>query len=53
MRQDGRLYRSNELWRETRLKSHGAPLLKTERLYSNFAEVRYEPGPGVVVHEEP
>lgn len=53
VRQNGRLYRSNELWRETRLKSHGAPLLKTERLFSNFAEVRYAPGPGVVVHEVP
>lgn len=53
VRQDGRLYRANELWRETHLKAHGAPLVKTEKLFSNFAEVRYQPGPGVVVHDAP
>ena len=54
VRQAGRTYRSNELWREVRKKDHGAPLVKTEKLYSNFAEVKYpldqsldSPPPGV------
>jgi len=41
VRQGGRNYRANELWREVRKKAHGAPLVKTEKLYSNFAEVKY------------
>jgi vancomycin resistance protein VanW len=42
VRQGPRLFRANEIWREVRRKTHGAPLLRTEKLYSNFAEVKYE-----------
>lgn len=34
-----------QLWREARGKTHGAPLLMTEKLYANFAEVKYQPDP--------
>lgn len=45
VRQGSRFFRANQLWRETRRKTHGAPLLMTEKLYSNFAEVKYQPAP--------
>jgi vancomycin resistance protein VanW len=51
VRQDGKLFRSNELWREVRRKTNDAPLVKTEKLFSNFAEVKYQPVPGTPIEE--
>jgi vancomycin resistance protein VanW len=48
-RRGERLYRANELWREVRAKGHDAAVLRRERLHETCAEVKYAPGPGVVV----
>ena len=53
VRKGGKLYRSNELWREVRRKTNDAPLVKTEKLYANFAEVKYQPDPGIPIHDAP
>jgi vancomycin resistance protein VanW len=51
VRRGDRLFRANELWREVRHKTNSAPLLKTEKLFSNFAEVKYQPAPGTPIQE--
>jgi vancomycin resistance protein VanW len=49
VRDGDRLFRTNELWREVRHKTNGAPLLRTEKLFSNYAEVKYRPAPGTPI----
>lgn len=51
VRRGDTLFRSNEIWREVRSKTNDARLVKTERLFSNFAEVKYAPPPGTPIHE--
>jgi vancomycin resistance protein VanW len=41
VRRGEKVFRENVLWREVRARDHGAPLLRTEYLFSNCAEVRY------------
>lgn len=53
VRRGDTLFRSNELWREVRTKTNDARVVKTERLFSNFAEVKYAPPPGTPIHDEP
>ena len=53
LRRGARLLRSNEIWREVRAKGCHSPALKNERLYSNLAEVKYTPGPGTIIEDQP
>lgn len=41
--QGGRSFRANEIWREVRRKTNDAPVVRLEKLFSNFAEVKYQP----------
>jgi vancomycin resistance protein VanW len=49
VRRGSKVYRMNQLWREERVRGHGAPLLGVCFLSSNCAEVKYELGPEVAV----
>lgn len=52
VKRESRLYRENELWREIITKGNPRTVLGTEFLHSNCAEVRYAPGPEVVIDDE-
>jgi vancomycin resistance protein VanW len=42
VREGGRVFRENEIWREVRSKGQESQVLKSERLYKNRVVVKYE-----------
>lgn len=42
VRDGGRVFRENEIWREVRSKGQESQVLKSERLYTNRVVVKYE-----------
>lgn len=44
LREGGRVFRGNEIWREVRSKGQGSEVLENERLYRNRVVVKYEAG---------
>lgn len=42
LREGGRVFRENEIWREVRSKGQGSEVLENERLYRNRVVVKYE-----------
>jgi vancomycin resistance protein VanW len=42
VRDGGRVFRENEIWREVRSKGQESQVLKSERLYKNRVVVKYE-----------
>jgi vancomycin resistance protein VanW len=44
LREGGRVFRENEIWREVKSKGQGSEVLENERLYRNRVVVKYEAG---------
>ena len=42
VRDGGRVFRENEIWREVRSEGQESQVLKSERLYKNRVVVKYE-----------
>lgn len=49
LREGGRVFRGNEIWREVRSKGQGSEVLGNERLYRNWVVVKYEVGESLLV----
>ncbi|WP_010455599.1 VanW family protein [Pseudomonas mandelii] len=49
LREGGRVFRGNEIWREVRSKAQGSEVLGNERLYRNWVVVKYEVGESLLV----
>lgn len=49
LREGGRVFRGNEIWREVRSKGQGSEVLENERLYRNWVVVKYEVGESLLV----
>jgi vancomycin resistance protein VanW len=49
LREGGRAFRGNEIWREVRSKGQGSEVLENERLYRNWVVVKYEVGESLLV----
>lgn len=49
LREGGRVFRGNEIWREVRSKGQGSEVLGNERLYRNWVVVKCEVGESLLV----